>query len=95
MVNSSLLKDLGTDDHASFHEKGLSGMDPFWLVAFVDCDAALVPTKWSTSDSGTYGLELVSLTERVERCFANPVIQVGRESVKGSLAVDLILSPTV
>jgi hypothetical protein len=45
MVNSSLLKDLGTDDHASFHEKGLSGMDPFWLVAFVDCDAALVPTK--------------------------------------------------
>lgn len=32
-MNSLLLKDLGTDDHARFHEKGLSGMDPVWLVA--------------------------------------------------------------
>lgn len=41
-------------------------MGSFWLVAFVDCDAALVPTKWNTSearDDGTYGLEFVSLTE--------------------------------
>jgi hypothetical protein len=40
--------------------------------------------KRRSYDGGTYGLELVSMTESmVERCFAVLVIQVGRESVKG------------
>jgi hypothetical protein len=53
MVNSSLLKDLATDDHARLQlprERPFGDGSFLMVIAFVGCDAALAPTKWSTSE---------------------------------------------